>query len=254
MFPIVLKWLCVCIMGTLIDSICLRRAWISAKFYWEWSKWSLKEICELEIFGVSFSFLHKLLDLATLETWHCCGIIIVSSLLNPLITLQDAPGYAPGTQKKVSGEVIRWNDVSGPEKIDAVKYIELLEAEIEELNQQIGGTTNGQNELLEFLKTLEPQNIKVRMSCHFSSFSLRCLICYFDLWFSVKCSASHTSLIFVCFHEWLHVIVTLCHCFLDRLTFFCSSAFFKLSPSIHKICRSWPILRVKTLSLLWTPL
>lgn len=61
----------------------------------------------------------------------------------------------------MSGEVIRWNNVSGAEKIDAVKYIELLEAEIEELNRQIGRTANGQNELLEYLKTLEPQNLKV---------------------------------------------------------------------------------------------
>ncbi|OWM81184.1 hypothetical protein CDL15_Pgr007215 [Punica granatum] len=73
---------------------------------------------------------------------------------------KDAPGYAPGTQKKVSGEVIRWNNVSGAEKIDAFKYIELLEAEIEELNRQIGRTANGQNDLLEYLKSLEPQNLK----------------------------------------------------------------------------------------------
>ncbi|KAF8038351.1 hypothetical protein BT93_B1013 [Corymbia citriodora subsp. variegata] len=73
---------------------------------------------------------------------------------------KDAPDYAPGTQKKASGEVIRWNNVSGPEKIDVVKYIELLEAEIEELNQQIGRSTSGQNDLLEYLKTLEPQNLK----------------------------------------------------------------------------------------------
>ena len=77
--------------------------------------------------------------------------------------LQDAPDYAPGTQKNVSGEVIRWNNVSGPERIDAKKYIELLEAEIEELNSQVGRkSANGQNELLEFLKSLEPQNLKVR--------------------------------------------------------------------------------------------
>ncbi|CAL5418555.1 unnamed protein product [Camellia sinensis] len=74
---------------------------------------------------------------------------------------RDVPDYAPGTQKKVSGEVIRWNNVSGPEKIDAMKYIELLEAEIEELNQQVGRkSANGQNELLEYLKSLEPQNLK----------------------------------------------------------------------------------------------
>ncbi|KAJ6411914.1 hypothetical protein OIU84_005055 [Salix udensis] len=74
---------------------------------------------------------------------------------------KDEPDYAPGTQKNVSGEVIRWNDVSGPERIDAKKYIELLEAEIEELNSQVGRkTANGQNELLEYLKSLEPQNLK----------------------------------------------------------------------------------------------
>ncbi|PSS31202.1 Vitamin K-dependent protein like [Actinidia chinensis var. chinensis] len=74
---------------------------------------------------------------------------------------KDVPDYAPGTQKKVSGEVIRWSNVSGPEKIDAVKYIELLEAEIEELHAQVGRkSSNGHNELLEYLKSLEPQNLK----------------------------------------------------------------------------------------------
>ncbi|XVE56270.1 hypothetical protein DITRI_Ditri03aG0225000 [Diplodiscus trichospermus] len=74
---------------------------------------------------------------------------------------KDIPDYAPGTQKNVSGEVMRWNNVSGPEKIDAKKYIELLEAEIEELNHQVGRkSANGQNELLEYLKSLEPQNLK----------------------------------------------------------------------------------------------
>ena len=62
----------------------------------------------------------------------------------------------------MSGEVIRWSNVSGPEKIDAVKYIELLEAEIEELHAQVGRkSSNGHNELLEYLKSLEPQNLKV---------------------------------------------------------------------------------------------
>ncbi|KAJ4963575.1 hypothetical protein NE237_023514 [Protea cynaroides] len=74
---------------------------------------------------------------------------------------KDLPDYAPGTQKNVTGEVIRWNNVSGPEKIDAVKYIELLEGEIEELNHQLGRrSANGENELLEYLKSLEPQNLK----------------------------------------------------------------------------------------------
>ncbi|XP_023642993.1 uncharacterized protein LOC17894091 isoform X2 [Capsella rubella] len=69
--------------------------------------------------------------------------------------------YAPGTQKNVSGEVIRWNNISGPEKIEAKKYIELLEAEIEELNRLVGRkSANQQNEILEYLKSLEPQNLK----------------------------------------------------------------------------------------------
>ncbi|KAJ7957960.1 DUF760 domain-containing protein [Quillaja saponaria] len=74
---------------------------------------------------------------------------------------KDVPDYAPGTQKNVSGEVIRWNNISGPERLDAKKYIELLEAEIEDLNRQVGRKSgNGQNELLEYLKSLEPQNLK----------------------------------------------------------------------------------------------
>nr|XP_010935241.1 uncharacterized protein LOC105055189 [Elaeis guineensis] len=74
---------------------------------------------------------------------------------------KDVPDYAPGTQKKVIGEVIRWNEATGPEKMDAVKYIEMLEAEIEELNSQVARrSTNGQNELLDYLKSLEPQNLK----------------------------------------------------------------------------------------------
>nr|XP_043631597.1 uncharacterized protein LOC122603048 [Erigeron canadensis] len=74
---------------------------------------------------------------------------------------KDTPDFAPGTQKKVTGEVIRWNNVSGPEKIDAIKYIELLEAEVEELNRQVERiSANGSNELLDYLKSLEPQNLK----------------------------------------------------------------------------------------------
>lgn len=58
--------------------------------------------------------------------------------------------------------MIRWNKATGPEKIDAVKYIELLEAEIDELSHQVARkSSQGGNELLEYLKTLEPQNLKV---------------------------------------------------------------------------------------------
>lgn len=96
--------------------------------------------------------------------------------------LQDAPDYAPGTQKNVSGEVIRWNNVSGPERLDAKKYIELLEVEIEELNSQLGRkSANGQNELLEYLKSLEPQNLKVRPLLY-----LPCSILFKPFYFSEK--------------------------------------------------------------------
>ena len=90
--------------------------------------------------------------------------------------LQDSPDYAPGTQKKVTGEVIRWNKVTGPEKIDAVKYIELLEAEIDELSRQVSRKSlQGSNELLEYLKSLEPQNLKVHTCvCRFI-FLKRCV-------------------------------------------------------------------------------
>ncbi|MQM11729.1 hypothetical protein Taro_044637 [Colocasia esculenta] len=81
-----------------------------------------------------------------------------------LETKEDTKGeadYAPGTQKKVKGEVIRWNKVSGSERIDADKYIELLEAEVEELKHQVARkASNGHNDLLEYLKSLEPQNLK----------------------------------------------------------------------------------------------
>lgn len=74
---------------------------------------------------------------------------------------KDDQDYAPGSQKKVTGEVIRWNKDSGIEKMDAVKYIEYLESEIEELNRQVARrSANGHNELLDYLKSLEPQNLK----------------------------------------------------------------------------------------------
>lgn len=76
-------------------------------------------------------------------------------------TDKDSPDYAPGTQKKVTGEVIKWNKATGPEKIDAVDYIEFLESEIEELNRQMKKrSANGTNDILEYIKSLEPQNLK----------------------------------------------------------------------------------------------
>lgn len=73
------------------------------------------------------------------------------------------PNYAPGVQKKVSGEVIRWHKETGPESMDASQYIELLEAEISQLQEQMDQNSkvaNGRNELLDYLKALEPQNLQ----------------------------------------------------------------------------------------------
>lgn len=111
--------------------------------------------------------------------------------------LQDIPDYAPGTQKNVSGEVIRWNNISGPEKMDAKKYIEILEAEIEELNRQVGRqSNNAQNELIEFLKSLEPRNLKVDSTFLYRYTILFCLFpadvcCLFNIHFStLTCTVS----------------------------------------------------------------
>ena len=76
--------------------------------------------------------------------------------------MQSDSRYAPGTQKtRVSGEVVRWRDNEGPERVDAVEYIELLEAEVEELRKQLERRGQGKNDLLEYLKSLQPQNIQV---------------------------------------------------------------------------------------------
>ncbi|KAG0582919.1 hypothetical protein KC19_3G095400 [Ceratodon purpureus] len=70
--------------------------------------------------------------------------------------------YAPGTQKSaVSGDVVRWRkDEEKPERVDAIEYIELLEAEVEELRKQLEMRGRGKNELLEYLKSLQPQNLQ----------------------------------------------------------------------------------------------
>eukprot|EP01018_Ginkgo_biloba_P019036 Gb_39508 [translate_table: standard] len=77
-------------------------------------------------------------------------------------SIRSDPDYAPGIQKQVSGEVIRWHNDSGPEKMDAVKYIELLEAEIDELQHQLERrkASSGHNEILDYLKSLEPMNLQ----------------------------------------------------------------------------------------------
>lgn len=57
---------------------------------------------------------------------------------------------------------MRWRkDEERPERVDAVEYIELLEAEVEELKKQLELRGRGKNELLEYLKSLQPQNLQV---------------------------------------------------------------------------------------------
>jgi len=64
----------------------------------------------------------------------------------------------------VSGDVVRWRkDEERPERVDAVEYIELLEAEVEELKKQLDLRGRGKNELLEYLKSLQPQNLQVNL-------------------------------------------------------------------------------------------
>ena len=57
---------------------------------------------------------------------------------------------------------MRWRkDEERPERVDAVEYIELLEGEVEELRKQLEMRGRGKNELLEYLKSLQPQNLQV---------------------------------------------------------------------------------------------
>ncbi|KAL3689765.1 hypothetical protein R1sor_016074 [Riccia sorocarpa] len=72
--------------------------------------------------------------------------------------------YEPGVNKsKVAGEVVRWHKEDGPEKMAAVEYIRMLESEIHELQLQLESSrvaSRGRNELLEYLKSLQPQNLQ----------------------------------------------------------------------------------------------
>lgn len=53
-----------------------------------------------------------------------------------------AAGYAPGVQKsRVRGEVLMWHNQHGLESLDAVAYMELLEAEVVRLRSALGGVT-----------------------------------------------------------------------------------------------------------------
>lgn len=75
----------------------------------------------------------------------------------------EADDYAEGVQKKgISGEVVRWNHEEGPETLAAQEYIEMLEREVQLLKEQVSTRERldeGNNDLIEYLKSLEPQNL-----------------------------------------------------------------------------------------------
>ena len=54
----------------------------------------------------------------------------------------DSASYAEGTQKKVSGEVIRWHHKTGPVRVSAEQHIQALENEVKVLKQQVSGDLN----------------------------------------------------------------------------------------------------------------
>lgn len=62
----------------------------------------------------------------------------------------------------VQGEVVRWHNDLGAESMSAVQYIEQLESEINVLKNQLEqtNTTAYQNDLLDFIKTLDAQNLQ----------------------------------------------------------------------------------------------
>jgi len=60
---------------------------------------------------------------------------------------------------------VRWNYASGAETLKAQEYIEMLEREVRVLREQVEARqrldgTSG-NDLMRYLNTLEPQNLKV---------------------------------------------------------------------------------------------
>jgi hypothetical protein len=59
----------------------------------------------------------------------------------------DDASYAPGVQKtRVQGDVLVWHKENGVERLDAVSYIELLEAEVTRLRSTLEATTQQQQQ------------------------------------------------------------------------------------------------------------
>ncbi|KAK9829799.1 hypothetical protein WJX72_007962 [[Myrmecia] bisecta] len=79
------------------------------------------------------------------------------------LAFQEGAHYEQGSQKtRVQGEVLRWHQTAGPEAIPAAQYIESLEQQVYLLKQQVAARMYLQasgNELLNYLKCLEPHSI-----------------------------------------------------------------------------------------------
>lgn len=82
--------------------------------------------------------------------------------------------HAPGTQKNVSGNVILWNNVQGPQPVPAARYIESLEEELLLLRQQLAQhkafaqqVQAGEqgNALLAYLKGLDAETLEELTAC-----------------------------------------------------------------------------------------
>eukprot|EP00898_Chlorokybus_atmophyticus_P006632 jgi/Chlat1/6970/Chrsp52S06620 len=78
--------------------------------------------------------------------------------------LEVVPKYAPGSQKRVQGEVLRWSITDDKvESMGARDYIDMLESEVAALQAQLEAARKeqtGDNPLLSYLKRLEPKNLQ----------------------------------------------------------------------------------------------
>eukprot|EP00850_Spirogloea_muscicola_P001591 SM000006S19356 [mRNA] locus=s6:376166:378294:+ [translate_table: standard] len=85
-----------------------------------------------------------------------------AALPGPTVAARRGADFEPGSQKtRVHGEVLRWHKVDGPQAVEAIDYIERLEEEVEELARQVEAHDRAAgNHLLDYLKSLQPQNLQ----------------------------------------------------------------------------------------------
>jgi len=92
------------------------------------------------------------------------GMAALPSATSAMPSTELARKYAEGTQKvDVTGEVLRWEEDSGVEATPAVEYIDRLETELAVMKEKLAAlkrTTEGYNEVIDYMKTLEPANLQ----------------------------------------------------------------------------------------------